>query len=59
MRPFSVDHNDPNQTGNGDVAIRGKNNQLVALVYARGDSATTQYYAEVIAAALGSLLTPS
>lgn len=58
MRPFSVDHNDPNQTGNGDIAIRGKNNQLVALVYAQTDKDTTRYYAEVIAEALWAAFAP-
>jgi len=50
---------DPNRLGNGDLAIRTDNGTLVALVYARADSATTRRYAEVIASALNAAFCPT
>lgn len=54
MRPFYVAA-DPNQLGNGDLAIRTDKGRLVALVYAQKD---TQVVAEVIAEALRAAFAP-
>lgn len=57
MRPFNVDA-DPNNIGNGDLAIRTDKGRLVALVYARQSSEETTLYAQVIAEALRAVFTP-
>lgn len=46
----------PEGTGNGDIAIKTDNGQLVALVYA---SKRTDEFAEVIASALNAAFAPS
>lgn len=54
MRPFIVAA-DPNQLGNGDLAIRTDKGRLVALVYAQKDA---QAVAGVIAEALCAAFAP-
>lgn len=57
MRPFDVDA-DPNNLGNGDLAIRTDKGRLVALVYARQSAEETTLYAQVIAEALRAAFAP-
>lgn len=58
MSPFVVAP-DPNQIGNGDLAVRTDKGRLVALVYAQQDMAATERFAQVVASALCSAFAPT
>ena len=49
---------DPNNLGNGDLAIRSDKGRLAVLIYARQSKEETVRYAQVVAEALNSAFSP-